>query len=135
MGLMFMLSVVTLLWPESIVRIFNNDPELVRTGSLYLRISAAGYLALGVEAVLMQSLLGAGDSIPPMLINLGGVWGVRLPLAAFLPQVAGLGVHGVRWALVVGSLAAAVGHVVYFRLGDGNAGGSDARPCSVSRRV
>lgn len=117
MSLMLMVSVAALLWPESIVRIFSNDPELVRVGSLYLRISAAGFAALGIEAVLMQSLLGAGDSVPPMLIDLGGVWAVRLPLAAFLPQVANLGVRGVRWALVIGSVAGAVGYLVYFRAG------------------
>jgi Na+-driven multidrug efflux pump len=53
----------------------------------------------------------------PMVIMLLNMWVVQVPLAYFLPKVTGLGVFGVRWAIVAGAAAAAVIYTIYFRLG------------------
>jgi Na+-driven multidrug efflux pump len=45
------------------------------------------------------------------------MWGMQLPLAAFLPKVANLGVYGVRWAIAIALLARAIAYLVYFRTG------------------
>ncbi len=116
-GLMLVVSVVVLLWPESIVGLFNTEPDMVKMASVFLRIAAAGFLVNGIEGVLTECLAGAGDTVPPLLISLGEVWVVRLPLAFLLPTVAGLGIYGVRWAIVIGMFAGAVGYTVYFRGG------------------
>lgn len=116
-GITLIVSVVVLLWPESIVGVFNAEPDMVKIGSIFLRIAAAGYLVNGIEGVLTECLGGAGDTVPPLLISLGEVWVVRLPLAFLLPTVAGLGVYGVRWAIVIGMFVGAVGYTVYFRGG------------------
>jgi Na+-driven multidrug efflux pump len=45
------------------------------------------------------------------------IWAVQLPLAFFLSRDGGLGVFGIRWAIVVTTLAGAVAYTVYFKLG------------------
>ncbi|MFC2071753.1 MATE family efflux transporter [Chloroflexota bacterium] len=110
-------SVAVLLWAESIIRIFNTEPSLVQLASIFLRIAAAGYLALGFTSVLQQAISVAGDTIPPMLISLAMIWMVQLPLAFLLPRVTELGVYGVRWAIVAGLVVGAVAYITYFRLG------------------
>ena len=110
-------SVVVLLWPGSVIRIFNSEPDLVQLGSIFLRIAVAGYLLQGFSLVLQNSIAGAGDTVPAMLFSLAMLWVVQLPLSFFLPQVAGLGVYGVRWAIVSGWLSGAIIFIIYFRTG------------------
>jgi Na+-driven multidrug efflux pump len=116
-SLMVICSAAVFLWAENIVRIFNSEPDLVAVTSTFLRIATAGYIFLGVGTVMMQSLSGTGDTIPPMVFGIIAAWGVTVPLAYFLPGVGDLGVNGVRWALVSGFVAQAVLAVAYFRLG------------------
>jgi len=110
-------SVAILLWPEGIVRIFNSDPVLVATASTFLRIAVAGYALIGLMAVFMQALSGAGDTMPTMIFGVLTVWLVTLPIAYFLSTETDLGVLGVRWGMSAGMIFAALIYTVYFRLG------------------
>ena len=116
-GLMVICSAAVFFWAENIVRIFNSEPDLVAMTSMFLRIATAGYIFLGVGTVLMQSLSGAGDTVPPMVFGIIAAWGVTVPLAYFLPGIGDIGVNGVRWALVSGFVAQAILSITYFRLG------------------
>ena len=110
-------SLALLLWPGAVVRIFNPEPGLVATTSSFLRIAVAGYIVVGFMAVFMHSLYGAGDTVLPMIISLIMIWGITIPLAYFLPQVADLGVLGVRWGMAAGMIFATVTYAAYFQLG------------------
>ena len=110
-------SLAILVWAESIIGIFSTDPGVVKIGSDFLRISTAGYLVFGFLLVLMQSLNGVGDTLPPMLITMIGMWVLQLPLAFFLSRFTDTGVYGVRWAIVVGIALRALAYGTYFRMG------------------
>ncbi|MFC1921222.1 MATE family efflux transporter [Chloroflexota bacterium] len=110
-------SMIILLWAEGIIRIFSSEPGLVEIASTFLRIAAAGYLMIGFNIVLMNSISSAGDTLPPMIISLAMTWLTQLPLAYFLPKITNLGVLGVRWAIVMGLFVASVAFITYFRLG------------------
>jgi len=116
-GVIVICSVAILLWPGSIVRIFSPEPGLVEVTSVFLRIAVVGFLMISLEAGLMFSLSGAGDTLPPMFFSGLSMWVVPLPLAFLLPRVTNLGVYGVRWAMVAGTAAGTVAHIIYFRLG------------------
>ena len=72
---------------------------------------------MGVTAVFQQSINTAGDTMIPMAIMLLNMWLVQVPLAYFLPHFTGLGVYGVRWAIVAGAVTATVVYVIYFATG------------------
>ena len=108
---------IVLLWSENIIRIFNTEPDLVKLGGIFLRIAAVGFLAVVFVHVMQQCITGAGDTLPVMLISVVMLWVVLLPLALFLPEVVGLGVYGVRWAIVISMFVGALGYALYFRLG------------------
>ena len=111
------LSAVFYLWPEAIIGVFTSDPELIAIASAYLRIAVVGFLFLAIMAVVMQSLSGAGDTVPLMVIGVVTGWLVQLPLAYFLPHVTDMGELGVRWAMVIGLVVAGVAYLAYFRTG------------------
>jgi len=115
-AIMLACAAVVLLWAENIVCLFNNEPELVVLASLFLRIAAAGYLMNGFITGLQNSISGAGDTLPPMVISLVTTWLVLLPLAFLLPQFTNLGLYGVRWAMVINLVIGAAAYIIYFRL-------------------
>jgi len=110
-------SVAILLWAESMIRVFSSEAGVMEIGSDFLRISIAGFLTLGLVLALMQCITGVGDTIPPLLISLIGMWVVQLPLAFFLSKFTGIGVYGVRWSIVIGITTRAIAYTVYFLLG------------------
>lgn len=116
-GFMIACSLVLLLWPSQIVRIFNSEPEVLEIAVTYVRIAVSGYVVMGFTSTLMNVLSGAGDTVPPMIFSLITAWGVQLPLAFFLPKVGDLGVYGVRWAISSGFIIGSVLFLVYFRTG------------------
>jgi putative MATE family efflux protein len=102
---------------ELIVPIFNSQPEVVSTTAQFMRIALVSVLLLGPAVMLPQILNGVGDTMPPMIVTLAAMWGVQVPLAYFLPKVTALGVIGVRWALVGGSVLRAISFTSYFLTG------------------
>ncbi len=116
-AIMLIASLAILLWAEGIIHIFTTEPSLVEIASVFLRIATAGFIIAGLVTVLQQSISGAGDTLPPMIIGLVMIWLVQLPLAYFLSQVTTLGVYGVRWAIVAGMVVGGVAYVIYFRAG------------------
>ena len=106
-----------LLGAEGIIGIFNREPELLDMGGTFLRIGAVGYLLIGFVIVMQFCISGAGDTIPPMIFSLVMVWVLQIPLAYLLPEATGLGINGVRWAIVISLAVSAIIHTAYFKLG------------------
>lgn len=111
------ISLAVLIWAEPIVRIFDSDPALVAVAALFLRIACANWVVMGLTNVFQSCVNGAGDTMVPMIIMLVNMWLMQIPLAYFLPKITGLGIYGVRWGIVAGTVAAAIIYTVYFRLG------------------
>ena len=116
-GVMVIVSLSILLWAENIIRVFSSNPDLIKLAGAFIRIAALGYLLSGITATLQQCISGAGDTFMPMAIMLVNMWLVQVPLAYLLPRVSGLGVYGVRWAVVAGAATAAAAYIIYFRMG------------------
>ena len=116
-GFTVICSAVIWFWAENIVSIFNAEPSLLEIAGTFLRIQIAGYVLWGMVISLSMSLNGLGDTVITMLTNLSTMWGVAITLAYFLPRVTGLGVYGIRWAMVTGIVVRAVIYSVYFKGG------------------
>ncbi len=110
-------SGVLLLWAEKIASIFTADPDLIKITSNFLRIATAGYFALGINMTFMNFLTSVGDTPMAMIGEMIRTWGVQIPLAFFLPKITNLGVNGVRWAMVAGTIVGGIIFILYFRLG------------------
>jgi len=74
-------------------------------------------MTFGFVQTLMQCLNGVGDTWIPMLNTLLTLWIIQMPLAYFLPKINGLGVYGVRWAMVAAVVARAIVFIIYFKGG------------------
>ncbi len=110
-------SIVILIWAEGIMSVFNSDPALIAIGASFLRITTVCYLVIGISSALMNCIVGAGDTLPNMLINIGIIWVVQIPLTYLLSRYTGLGVYGIRWAMVISLAAGTLAYFIYFRTG------------------
>jgi putative MATE family efflux protein len=114
---MTLCSAVILIWAEKIIGIFTTDPGLIAIGIDFIRISAAMFFVLSIAAVLQNCIASAGDTVPNMIISIAVIWVTQIPLAWLLSKYTGLGVYGVRWALVISTAIGAIIYFTYFRMG------------------
>ena len=71
MGITLVTMAPVLVFAPHLVRFFNDAPEVVRFGTLFLRMITPFYVLCCVNQILAGSLRGAGDSRAPMFIMLG----------------------------------------------------------------
>ena len=78
------------LFARWILRLFSDDPEIIRIGAEALRVIALSQPPQAFAQVLAGALRGAGDTRYPMWLTMAGIWLVRLPLAYLFGPVLGL---------------------------------------------
>jgi putative MATE family efflux protein len=103
-GLMLLCVAAIIPLAGPIVRIFNDAPEVVALGAEALRIFAVGYLFSALGSVMARAFDGAGNTMPAMVINLFTLWGVQIPLAWILSQIAGWGTTGLWVGLSIANV-------------------------------
>ncbi|NIO07305.1 MAG: MATE family efflux transporter, partial [Deltaproteobacteria bacterium] len=70
-------TAVFLPFGDSIMGLFNRDPEVIRQGARLLRITSPFFLFLALAMIMGAALGGSGDTIPPMLITAMAQAGVQ----------------------------------------------------------
>lgn len=86
-----------LLFPDWVLGLFLQEPELIELGRIPLRITA---IFIGIDAagiILTQALLGAGASKLVMKISISLQWGFFLPAAWLIGPTLGYGLTAI-WA-------------------------------------
>src|SRR5580692_3170486 len=78
------IGVIFIIFATPIVRLFVNDPEVVRIAATALRIMSYGNIAYAYGMVMLQAFNGAGDTITPTIVNFFGFWLLEIPLAYWL---------------------------------------------------
>jgi putative MATE family efflux protein len=114
---MVVAAVLIVFLAEDIIGIFNPEASLKALGGDFLRIEIVSFVVFGLVLVLSQCLNGVGDTIIPMITTLASMWLIQVPLAYFLPKYTGLGVYGIRWAIVSAVLLRAIIYTSYFKSG------------------
>jgi len=93
------LAIAVVTSASAIAPFFNADPEVVSLTVAFIYILGLVQPLMAIEFSLSGALRGAGDTRWPLISVLGGLMGVRLPLAALFWQL-GLGVEWVYGALI-----------------------------------
>ncbi len=116
-GIMILASLVAWFWGRNLIGIFNNEPDLLAIGVIFLRITIVTYLCSGFANVLQQCINGVGDTSTTMVVVLFDMFVIQLPLAYVLSKHTSLGVYGTYWAIVIGTVIMAVVYTLYFKHG------------------
>lgn len=68
---MLVLMAPVLIFAEPLVTFFNDNPEIVENGAMFLRLMSPFYVFCCVNQIYAGALRGAGDSKAPMFIMVG----------------------------------------------------------------
>ena len=116
-SIMIVSAIILWFWAENIIRIFNNQPDLVKVAAAFIRIQIVAYLVFGYAVVLQQCLTSTGNTLVPATVVLISTFVVQIPLAFVLTRYTSLGVYGSRWAIVAYTLVNAASYAIYFKMG------------------
>jgi putative MATE family efflux protein len=117
MVMMGVAGIVFILFPTPFIRIFIDDPEVIRVGSQALQVISYGFVFYGIGMVLVNSINGAGDTMTPTKINFLSFWLTEIPLAYLLSIQLGMGEEGVFYAIVVAETVMTLMAFYVFRRG------------------
>ena len=79
-----LLSAVACVFSEPLLRIYNQDPDVLVAGVERLRIVAAPYIIFGLADVLTGAIRGCGSPVLPVVINLLCTCALRLAWIALI---------------------------------------------------
>lgn len=86
--------------PELFMRIYTTDINVIRYGSLALRIVAFAQIPMAVTFIISGALRGAGDTRTVLYATAFAVWCVRLPSAHLFVNTLGMGFLG-AWLVMI----------------------------------
>ena len=90
----FLLSVAVALLGEHLLRLYTDNPEVLRLGRICLWCDVAVQPFKAVNFIVTTSLRAAGDSKFPALVGSGMMWTLGLATSLILAFVVGLGLPG-----------------------------------------
>jgi len=92
-------AAVLTIWAPALIRVFDANPQVVAVGAAYIRTTSLFYVFVGVAIVLGRGLIGAGDTVPPMVFTIISLWGFQVPLAVVLSRTVTPPTQGIWWAI------------------------------------
>jgi multidrug resistance protein, MATE family len=95
LGFMAACALVFVAAPESLIRLYSSDPDVIRLGSSLLLVAAAFQIFDGAQVAGFCVLRGAADTRVPMMLAATGYWVIGVPSAYLLGFHSPLGPVGV----------------------------------------
>jgi Na+-driven multidrug efflux pump len=111
--------IIIFTFAPTLIKVFVSNPsaEVLSIGIEYVRIVAPSLVIMTLGIVLERGFSGAGDTVPPMMINLFTLWGIEVAFAYALSRWFGLGVTGVWWGRSIAGVANGLVFVLWFKRG------------------
>lgn len=109
-------SIFLIAFPQTFVRFFTDDPNVLLRGSEALRIICYGFSMYGLGMVMTQAINGAGDTFTPTMMNLLCFWLIEIPMAWLLSN-SFLHQQGIYYAIVIAESTLALIGFLIFRTG------------------
>lgn len=111
------ISLLLIIFPVAVARIFTSDPEIILYARDCLRFIAFGYVFIACGTVIVHAFNGAGDTYTPSVINFICYWLFQIPLAYLLAVPVGLNARGVFIAIAFAESLLALVAIAVFRRG------------------
>ena len=108
-------SLIAWFFGEEIMKVFTDDPEVIRLGYEYLVIVCSFYIVFSAMFVTQSVLRGAGDTLIPMFITLLSLWVFRVPLSYFLSQ--NMGTPGIWLGIPIAWMFGFSAVFIYYKMG------------------
>ena len=99
--IMGVMALVFLIFPELLMKLYTNDPEIIRLGARNLRIVAFAQIPMGTQFIFAGALRGAGDTKSVFYSTAISSWIGRLGMAYIFINIFNWGLVGAWLAMVI----------------------------------
>ena len=114
-AIMAVIGAVFLIFPQTFIRIFSPDANVIEIGAVYLRFLSPTFGFIAFSLVLGKALNGAGDTLSPMMITLVSQLVIGLGLVIVLSYFIGL--NGVWLGIAVSNIVQGVAMWAWYHTG------------------
>jgi putative MATE family efflux protein len=76
-----------IIWAKPVIGFFSNDPTVVSQGTFYLILITLSIPLMGFFNVFVGTFQGAGHTLMVMCMQMGRLWGLRIPLIIILMRL------------------------------------------------
>lgn len=82
------------------MQLFSRDPEVIRLGTIVLRMVAVSEPFYGVAIIIEGMMHGMGNTMLPFLFSISGMWGIRIVGTFLCTQLMDMGLVS-AWACMI----------------------------------
>jgi putative MATE family efflux protein len=100
-ALMAVSGALLFIFAPQMASLFSKDENVIALGSTVLRMVAVSEPVFGVSLVIEGMLQGAGKTAVPFVINMAGMWGVRILGTFICVRLMGMGLVS-AWTCMIG---------------------------------
>lgn len=111
------LTIVILIFAKPLVMAYTQDTEVIKTGTLAIRVFSFSQPFLAIVIVLSGALRGAGDIRYVMVTSFVGIWVFRILLTLLFNRLFGIGIMGVWYALFLDYFIRSMMYIFRFKRG------------------
>ena len=113
----FVVFIITQIFPEQILSIFDDDPNTISAGVEYIRTFSFDYLIVPATFCLNGLVTGSGHTIISSVCGILSSIGFRVPIAIVFGIVMQKGLGGLGLAAPIASLASCLILLIYYVTG------------------
>ncbi len=118
-GLLTLVGIIVFIFATPLIGFFvPGDAEVIRLGTVFLRIIALSWGFMGVQMALTGALRGSGNMVVTMVIALVSQWMLQFPLAYVLSKHTTLGTSGLWWSFTITNVITALITFFWYMKGD-----------------
>jgi putative MATE family efflux protein len=108
---------ITLLLRRPMFAMFVSDPNVIQEGVWYIAIFGISIPFFGLFDASAAVFRGAGHTVPPMIMAIVRLWGLRVFLAWFFGYQLGFGTTGMWVGMTLSNVLAGIALVLWLRRG------------------
>ena len=102
------------------MKIFSSDPEVIRLGTIVLRMVAMSEPFYGVSIIIEGIMMGVGKTVMPFVTNVVGMWAVRIVGTFICTVLLGYGLVSAWACMILHNITLFVVFCIYFSSGKWN---------------
>ncbi|MCX7654371.1 MAG: MATE family efflux transporter [Fervidobacterium sp.] len=108
------LSTITFIYGKQVTRFFINDSEVITMGEIFFKYISFSMPIFTAYMIYNNALIGAGKTFLTMIGDVLRLWGIRIPIIAFLSMT--LGFKGVFIGMIISNLIVFLITYLFFKL-------------------
>lgn len=98
------IGAILFIFPDTLLKIFTDNPELIRLSTAYLRLDVFTFPFIAIGILTARAMQGTGTGLPGLLLNLTRVVFIGIPLSYIFVKILNYNYLSVAVATIIGAV-------------------------------